>query len=122
MKTVRYIITLWMTGNILVAGFLAHSAQFHEWLHVGDEICETVESHCHEKGQEGHHHEGEGTEEHPHGLLSLMAGASMESSALAVVCPEPDPISHALKRWKDQTCSSWPIWAATLGRAPPTLS
>ena len=122
MKAVRYIITLWMTGNILVAGFLAQSAQFHEWLHVGDEVCETAQSHCHEKGQDGHHHEGEGTEEHPHGLLSLMAGASMESSALPEICPEPVTTSHALKSWKDLTFSSCSTWAATLGRAPPTLS
>lgn len=122
MKAVHYIVTLWMTGNILLAGFLAQSAQFHEWLHVGEEYCELEQSHCHQKGQKDHHHKGEGTEEHPHGLLSMMAGASMDTMIAPIICPEPDSTTYALKRWEDQSPCSSSIWAATLGRAPPTLS
>ena len=122
MKAVRYIITLWMTGNILVAGFLAQSAQFHEWLHVGEDLCEIEKSHCHQKGQQDHHHEGEGAEEHPHGLLSMMAGASIDTSFAPVICPEPQTNTYALKRWEDQTPSPTSKWAATLGRAPPSHS
>ncbi|XOV69572.1 MAG: hypothetical protein ACFHW5_12725 [Verrucomicrobiota bacterium] len=122
MKSVRHIITFWMTASILVAGFLARSEQFHSWLHEGEEHCHVEASHCQDKGQTGHHHEGEKTEEHPHGLLTLMAGAAMESSFVPCVCPEPVFSQYSFVAWNLQEIPCVRTWKATQGRAPPILS
>lgn len=122
MKLTRSIIALWMTANILVAGFLARSEQFHALLHADEEHCHVEDAHCHEKGQADHHHEGERTEEHPHGLLTLMAGASMESSFAPCICPEPDFVQWNFVTWKTQEIPSGQRWKAALGRAPPIPS
>lgn len=119
MKRMRTILTIWLTSSILVAGFLARSAQFHEWLHEGEEHCQVEESHCHHKGQTGHHHEGEGTEEHPHGLLTLMAGSAMDGPVAAFICPEPIHAHWSYMSWRMSELPSLRTWRATLGRAPP---
>ncbi|MDG1890592.1 MAG: hypothetical protein P8L18_04715 [Verrucomicrobiota bacterium] len=122
MNTIRYIVTFWMTASILTAGFLARSEQFHAWLHEGEDLCHAQESHCHSKGQFGHHHEGEGTEEHPHGLLTLMAGAAMESSFVPCICPEQTFVQWTFITWNSQEIPCVRTWKATLGRAPPIHS
>lgn len=122
MKTARYIINIWMTVSILLAGFLARSAEFHAWLHAGEEFCHIDESLCPHKGQSGHHHEGEGTEEHPHGLLTLMAGAAIESPIDPAICPLPDHTRWTFIAWTASEIPSSRKWKATMGRAPPVCS
>ncbi|MDA7505517.1 hypothetical protein N8542_02185 [Verrucomicrobia bacterium] len=122
MKAARSILSLWMMSSILVAGFLAQSVQFHGWLHKGEEFCHIEASDCHQKGQHEHHHEGEGTEEHPHGLLTLMAGAALETSLAPCICPEPLSAQWAFVTWVQQEIPSFRSWKASLGRAPPAHS
>ncbi|MBL6844334.1 MAG: hypothetical protein ISQ73_12885 [Verrucomicrobiae bacterium] len=109
-----------MMSNILFAGFLAQSVHFHGWLHQGEELC-SIEK-CPLKGQLSHHHEGEGTDEHPHGLLTLMAGAALETSLAPCICPEPTPAQWAFVTWVQQEISSFRSWKASPGRAPPVYS
>ena len=122
MIILRHIITLLMTVSILTAGFLSRDAEFHALLHAGEEFCKVKASECHLKGQPGHHHEGESTEEHPHGLLTLMAGAAVETSLAPLVCPEPVPAQWAFLTWKQEQGASFRSWKACLGRAPPARS
>ena len=122
MVILRHIITLLMTVSILTAGLLSRDAEFHALLHAGEEFCKVKASECPLRGQHGHHHEGEGAAEHPHGLLTLMAGAAVETSLAPLVCPEPVPAQGAFVTWKEKQVTRYRSWKACLGRAPPARS
>lgn len=120
MKTMRFILMMWMTGNILLAGFLARSADFHAWLHIEDDFCHIEEVHCSNQGQEGHHHKSEGADKHPHGLLTLMAGSGIESTVIPF--PSIDGVQHpwvyVIIEHDAPLCSTYR--GRLYGRAPPS--
>ena len=122
MKTMRFILSLWMVGSILFAGCLSRSADFHAWLHDGEDFCHVEDTHCPDKGHVGHHHEGESTEEHPHGLLTLMAGAGMDSVWIPPIVPA-DTESQWFYLVDHQDALPGSTYLNTPpGRAPPVFS
>lgn len=110
-----------MAGSILFAGCLARSVDFHAWLHDGEDFCHVEDTHCPDKGHVGHHHEGESTEEHPHGLLTLMAGAGMDNAWVPPIAP-----ANTESRWfyiidrQEAPLASTSV-SIPHGRAPPAV-